>query len=338
MFYFAGFPLPLLLGPMAGCLVAALAGARMEGLGMLGTIMRTLLGLAIGASVTPEVIGKIAGMAISISLIPVFVLTIVGAGYPFFRYVARFDPTTSFYAAVPGGLQEMLLFGEEDGGNIRAMSLIHATRVCVIFAVVPVVVNLLLDISLFRPPGPTVASIPLSQTAIMLSSAAAGYLIARLMRVPGASILGPLILTAILSLGGVISQPPPVELIWMAQFFIGLGVGVRYVGITGRELREYVVVAIGYCLLTGLVCLAFIAGAQAFLPFDLLDVALAFLPGGQAEMALIAIIAGADVAYVAAHHVSRLMFVILCSRLLGYVLRKSSANHGAGTNKCIRDD
>ena len=40
---------------------------------------------------------------------------------------------------------------------------------------------------------------------------------------------------------------------------------------------------------------------------------LAFAPGGQAEMAILAILAGADVAFIVAHHVMRLVIVILVS-------------------------
>ena len=42
-----------------------------------------------------------------------------------------------------------------------------------------------------------------------------------------------------------------------------------------------------------------------------LDAILAFAPGGQAEMVLLAIIAGTDVAYVVTHHLLRIVIVIL---------------------------
>jgi Transition state regulatory protein AbrB len=48
----------------------------------------------------------------------------------------------------------------------------------------------------------------------------------------GASILEPMILTATLSLVGLIHHRPPAEAILAAQFFIGIGIGVFYVGVT----------------------------------------------------------------------------------------------------------
>ena len=54
----------------------------------------------------------------------------------------------------------------------------------------------------------------------------------------GASILGPLILTAIASITGILHTRPPVEAIWAAQYFIALGIGVKYVGVTAQEIRK----------------------------------------------------------------------------------------------------
>ncbi|HMO71382.1 MAG TPA: AbrB family transcriptional regulator, partial [Paracoccaceae bacterium] len=56
LFLLAGLPLPLLLGPMLACLVAALAGTRLADFGKAGPFLRTFLGVAVGASITPGVV------------------------------------------------------------------------------------------------------------------------------------------------------------------------------------------------------------------------------------------------------------------------------------------
>jgi uncharacterized membrane protein AbrB (regulator of aidB expression) len=88
-------------------------------------------------------------------------------------------------------------------------------------------------------------------------------------------------------------------------------VGSKYAGITGRELRIDVGAGLGYALLLALISIGFIEVITLFSPVGTLEVILAFLPGGQAEMAVIAIVAGADVAFVVAHHLLRIFFVIL---------------------------
>ena len=53
LFVWIGLPLPFLFGPLVACLVAALAGVPVAGAGKLGTLMRTVLGVAIGESAMP---------------------------------------------------------------------------------------------------------------------------------------------------------------------------------------------------------------------------------------------------------------------------------------------
>jgi len=132
----------------------------------------------------------------------------------------------------------------------------------------------------------------------------------------GASILGPMILAAAASLGGLVHQRPPAEAIFVAQFFIGLAIGVKYRGITLAEVRHVVLAALGHAGIMAAVTVVF-AGLVIWLGLaPLREAVLAFSPGGQAEMAVIAIVAGADVAYVVTHHLVRLVLVILGAPLV----------------------
>ncbi|MBC7157621.1 MAG: AbrB family transcriptional regulator, partial [Rhodobacteraceae bacterium] len=48
---------------------------------------------------------------------------------------------------------------------------------------------------------------------------------------------------------------------------------------------------------------------------------LAFLPGGQGEMVVIAIMMGADLAYVVSHHLLRIVIVILLAPVVARMFR-----------------
>lgn len=315
-FWVAGLPLPLLLGPMTGCLVAALIGLPMQGVGVIGTVMRTILGVAIGASITQETLAALVEYLPTLILIPPFVAAVGAAGYPYLRRVAGLDAPTAFYAAMPGGLQDMLLFGEVAGGDPRALSLIHATRILVIVFVAPFLIAWAYGIDLTAAPGVPAADVPFGQIALMIVAGLVGWWAAARVRLFGASILGPMILTAALSLAGVIDQRPPAEMIWAAQFFIGLGVGAKYAGITGRELRDFVGAGLVYAVIALAVSGLFVWAAVYLSPAHQLDVLLSFLPGGQGEMVVVAIIAGADLGFVVTHHLLRIVIVIMLSPLV----------------------
>ncbi|WP_425050087.1 AbrB family transcriptional regulator [Psychromarinibacter sp. S121] len=321
VFVVLGLPLPLLLGPMLGCLLAALGGLQLQGMGTLGVAMRTLLGVAIGASITPELVRELPGYAPTLAMIPVFILVIGGIGYPFFRKVMKFDHPTAFYSAMPGGLQDMLIFGQEAGGDVRAMSLVHATRVLVIVTVAPFLLTLWYDLDLTAPPGIHANELPAYEIVLMIAAGLAGWKIAERIKLFGASIIGPMLLTAALSLSGVIQHRPPAELIWAAQFFIGLSVGANYTGITGREIRVDVGAGLAFSLMLAVISLVFIEAVLWVTDAPALDVMLSFLPGGQGEMVVVALVSGADLAFVITHHLTRVAVVVtlapLAARWLG---------------------
>lgn len=311
VFELLSLPLPFLLGPLAACLVAALAQIPMREAGQISAAMRTVLGVAVGASITPALLERLPDMALSAALIPPFVLLIGLIGYPFFRRVIGFDHATAYYAAMPGGFQDMVLFGQEAGGDVRALSLIHATRVMMIVVAAPILLTQVWGVSLDNPPGAPVTSIPLSELLLMTAAALIGWKGGEALGLFGAAILGPLIVTAVLSLSDIIHFRPPAEAILAAQFFIGTGIGVKYAGVTLAELRRDVFAGVAYVILIAGLAFAF-ASLVATLGFaGSLEAFLAFAPGGQAEMAVLAIIAGADLAFIVTHHLIRIIIVIL---------------------------
>ena len=310
-----------MLGPMFGCLAAALAGARLQGLGPLALAMRMVLGVAVGSAITPELLGRLPGMAYSVALVIPFTALIGAIGYPWFRVICRFDHPTAWFGAMPGGMQDMLAFGEEAGGNVRSLSLLHATRVLAIVTLAPFLLKAVWGASLAGAPGVSAAEIPPIELALMVVAAGLGWLGARAAGMFGAAIIGPMIATAALSIGGLIEHRPPAEALIAAQFVLGLGAGAEYSGVTLAELRRDVLSGLGYVLILAAISVAFaeiVIGLSIAPPMEAF---LAFAPGGQSEMAILAIVAGADLAYVVTHHLVRMVLVILgapvAARLVG---------------------
>ncbi|WP_134681682.1 AbrB family transcriptional regulator [Paracoccus ravus] len=322
LFLLLHLPLPLLLGPMLACLIAALAGLPLADTGRIGTLMRTIIGVAVGSSITPAVLNELPEIAASLAMVPVFIAVIALIGYPLFRRVFGFDHATAWYAAMPGGLQDMLVFGHEAGGDLRALSLIHATRVLVIVTVAPMILATSYGLDLSQPPGQPMGAVALHEIALMIAAGLVGWKAAERLGLFGASILGPMVLAAILSLSGLIQHRPPAEMIQAAQYFIGIAVGAKYAGITLRELRLHVTAGLVYSLVLAAISLGFIEIIMHLGLAPGLDAFLAFLPGGQAEMIVVAIIAGADLAYVVSHHLLRIVIVIVLAPVVARVMRR----------------
>ena len=311
LFLVLHLPLPFLFGPLAACLVAALAGAKLQGAGTLGKAARTVLGLAVGASITPEVVDRLPTMAASLALVPLYVLTIGAIGVPFFYRFAKFDLPTAYYSAMPGGLQDMIVFGEAAGANVRALSLIQATRVLTIVTVAPFALIHFYGIEFVNPVGAPAADLPITELLLMVATALVGWKGAEKLGIFGATIIGPMVLAAVLSVTGILTHRPPAEAILASQFFIGLSAGVYYVGVTLKELRYVVAMGVLFVLLLAALAAVFTEIVVLTGLAPAVEGFLAFSPGGQAEMAIIAIVAGADLGYVVTHHLARMVLVII---------------------------
>ncbi|MEP3298506.1 MAG: AbrB family transcriptional regulator [Pseudoruegeria sp.] len=322
VFWGLGLPLSFLFGPMFACLIAALCGAKLEGFGQISVAARTILGVAVGAAITPDVVDQLPQMALSVALIPVFIFLSGLIGLPFFHRICGFDRATAYYAAMPGGLQDMVVFGQEAGGDVRALSLIHATRVLILVSLAPILMTTLLGASLDNPLGAPLQDLPFSEMLLMIAAALIGWKGGERIGLFGASILGPMILTATLSLTGFIHTRPPAEAILTAQFLLGSAIGAFYVGVTLKELRNTVVSAVVFVLILAMVAtvLAEILVLAGFA--QPLEAFLAFFPGGQAEVTMLAIVAGADLGFVIVHHLTRIIVVIVGAPIMANLLFK----------------
>ena len=304
-------PLPWLLGPIFACLLAALSGIPLGGVAPVNEGMRTILGVAVGATLTPAVLATFPAMWPTLLLVPVMVALIGLIGVPYFQRFCGYSFPTAYYATMPGGLQDMIVFGEEAGANVRALSLIHATRVMVIVVALPFLLEGIWQADLSNPPGVPASTVPLHELALMVACAIVGWQGAKRMGMFGASILGPLLLTAAVTLAGGLNSRPPAEAIWAAQFFIGMSIGTKYAGITMQEIRRDLAAGLGFCGILIVLTLIFVEGIYITGLAPGMEALLAFAPGGQAELTVLALIVGADVAFVVAHHVLRIFVVIL---------------------------
>ncbi|MDG1863735.1 MAG: AbrB family transcriptional regulator, partial [Yoonia sp.] len=215
----------------------------------------------------------------------------------------------------------MVIFGTEAGGDPRALSLIHATRVLIVVTVAPFLLTQVFDTPLTEPIGAPIGDVPIMEMALMVVAALVGWKGGERIGLFGASILGPMIVTAVLSLSGLIHVRPPAEAILAAQYFIGIGIGVGYVGVTLAELRKDVLSGIAYVLLLAILAIAFTEIIVMSGLAGPVEGFLAFAPGGQAEMTVLAIVAGADLGFVIVHHLTRIVLVIMAAPIVAKYIK-----------------
>lgn len=317
-------PLPWMLGALSACLLAAVVRLPVARPDTLTTPMRIILGLAVGSAFTPALMARVGEMAGSLAFVVPSVIIAGLIGVPFFRHVAKFDLPTAFFASMPGGFQDMIAMGRDAGADERRLSLVHSTRVLIIVFALPFWIEWSEGVTLGgrTPETPPLGDIALGEAGILAFCGVAGWWLAKRLGISGAAIVGPMFLSGLVHVTGLVTARVPMELINLAQLVLGAHAGCQFFGVTAREFVGTVSAAIVYTLML----LAMAAGIATCV-ITLTDiapapVALAFSPGGQAEMTVMAVVLASDVAYVALHHLFRLALVIVGAQLVFHRLNR----------------
>ena len=142
-----GLPLPFLLGPLlvTGVIATALPAALPGGYEFpqwLRTVFIAVIGLMIGAQVTPELFAGAERLLASTLALTGFVLLALGYNFAVFRRLGGYDRATAFYSSTPGGLYESLALGEEAGAQMPRLILQQFLRIIIVVTVLPIGLSL----------------------------------------------------------------------------------------------------------------------------------------------------------------------------------------------------
>lgn len=323
LFTALGTPLPWMLGAIFANLCAALAGFRPAVPGPLRMAMVTVLGVMLGSAFTPDILDQLGNWVVSLAGLFFYVVAATGLVILFFRRIVRYGPVTSYFSAAPGGLTEMILVGTAMGGDERVISLTHAIRILITVFTLPFLYQLFAGYE--RPAGglpPGDAVLTGYDIALLAASAVVGALAARAVRMPAYFLTGPMIGSAIVHLAGLTAAHPPPVAVAVAQVVIGAAIGSRFVGVPLKSMRDTFLASLGSTSLILLTGAAFAVGVSALTGIPFSSLILAFSPGGVAEMSLIAISLGRDVAFVSTHHLVRIIIVVMLAPTAFRILRR----------------
>lgn len=310
-FFVLGLPLPWMLGAMFATMAAAVGRAPITAPGRIRPAIVAIIGVMLGARFTPEVLSQAAAWIGTLSVLAVYLCVVAAVVVPFYRFVGRLDWTTAWFAGMPGGLTEMIEFGEAKGAQVQPIILAHSLRIVVTIALIAFWFRVVMGHAVGSAIGPAAGSLTLMDAGLLVGAAIAGAWLGRLLRFPAPSFLGPMLCSALLHLGGLTEAAPPAVLVSGAQVALGTVLGCRFQGIAISALSRAGVLAIGSTVMTLVIAAGagWAMGAISGTPME--QAILALAPGGLTEMGLIALAIHADVAFVALHHVVRILLVLL---------------------------
>ena len=314
-------PLPWMLGSLSAAAVGALAGLPLALPPRLRLTWQTVVGVALGAAFEPSLWDRMLRFSSTLSLLLLATAAATSLGAAMLRRFAGYAPATAFFAAVPGGLNDMTIIGAELGGDERVIALSHTVRLVTVVSVLPFLMRSAYGAASSAPAaaagsGLAAALGKLSWTplaprdALLLAACAvAGPALGRALRIPARFLVGPMLLSAAAHVCGATAARPPAALLAAAQVVVGAAVGCRFVGVRVSSLGRVALAAgaVATMQLGVAAAVAAAASAASGTPWALLM--LAYSPGGITEMTLTAIALGFDAAFVATHHVARIVAI-----------------------------
>lgn len=309
-------PLAFMIGAMLATTVAALAGVRTMVPSPLRDGLVIVLGIMLGSSFTPALLGHLTEWSVSLLFMVVYILLGAVAGTYYLRRFARYDPPTAYFTAVPGGFNEMVMMGSALGGDDRSIALGHSLRIMLVVMTVPFAFQALpgydpagRDWSLHGL-GPYPWELNLTDYAI-IAACFIGAPVARKLGIPAGILVGPMFLSAALHLTGVTAVKPPGLLVAAAQVVIGASIGGRFQRVPLMRIARSAGVATGLTVVLLLVTVGLALAVHLLTGLSLPGLILAYAPGGLAEMSLVALALHVDAAFVATHHIVRIVLIIL---------------------------
>lgn len=160
----------------------------------------------------------------------------------------------------------------------------------------------------------------------LLLIGATGWLFFSLFRIPGSAMLGSMFFSFLLATFGPFKLMVPIGLDFIFQVIVGFSIGTTFRKLTPKEFMndfKIIIITINWWLI-----LSVFLAVVVSISFDGIDITTAFLgtlPGGVAEMSLMAVALGADLGFVAIMQIFRSIFVPLFTPIVAVWINNKHA-------------
>jgi membrane AbrB-like protein len=322
----AGLPSPALFGGLVAGLVRGLAVARRLAVpGPVNSAAQAVIGVAIGALVDLETLRAVGAEWLPVLLVTVATLALSLAAGLLLRLQRGISPVTGAFSMIAGGAAGVTAMARDLGADQRMVATMQYLRVLIIVSLMPVAATVVYGADAgggTQAAGGDGPGWPAGLLFTVVCSVV-GIFLGRFTRFPVVTLLGPMVVAAVVDLTGLSRGADVPGLLESAAFLaIGLQVGISFTRESLRTIGRALPLALA--LIVGLILgcaglgalLARTAGVSA------LDGYLATTPGGLYAVLATATDSGADATFVLAVQVIRLFVMLLTAPLVARWLRR----------------
>lgn len=318
-----GLPAGWLMGGALAVTAAAMAEVKVSMPNRLRDVAFVLIGMSMGASVAPDSLSLIASWPVSLGgLVLELLLIIMLTGWMLARFF-KLDPGTAYLSSFPGHLSFVMGIAAAGVGNPRQIVIIQVIRILMLTIAVPIGA-VFLPIDHFTPPAPT-RFLSIWQLLVLASACVAVGLIFIRLKVPAGFVLGAMAASTAAKLGGLYTEAMPTPLVIVTFILTGALIGSRFAGITRAEFLSAAKGGLIATAMTVGIVTAVAYGVSLAVDMPYGQIWLGLSPGALEGMGALGIALGYDTAFIAAHHVIRLLLLSFAIPTVVVLIRRREA-------------
>jgi uncharacterized protein len=325
-FSLLGLPSPALFAGLAVGLARALSVERRVGVPTAAmTGVHVVIGVMVGTLVQVETLVAIAHDWLPVVLVTVSTLVLSLAAGQLMALRRGISRVTGAFSMVAGGATGITVMASELGADERMVAVLQYLRVLLIVLTLPAVAVLVFSADTGGAVVVGTAEGPgwWADLGFTVGCGLVGTAVATLLRIPVASLLGPMLVAASLDLGGLSGGAgAPYLFTDVAFLLIGLQVGLNFTRASLRMVGRALPLALAVLVALTLACAGMGVALAAVTGVSPLDGYLATTPGGMNAVLATATATGADTTFVLAVQVLRLFAMLLSAPLIARLLRR----------------
>jgi hypothetical protein len=307
-FTLMGFPAGLVSGSVMAVAIAGLLGRPVKVPFALARLCFVGVGILLGTVVTPETLKGVTTWPASVALLAVSTICMIIATTSYLRVVHRWDVLSALMGASPGSMAQVIVLSTELGADLRAVAIVQTMRVLLLTVGLPGGLALfgLAAPGVIR--GPVGVSSPTELLILVTFSTVTALLMLRI-RFPGGLMFGALAGSGFLHGTGYLHAALPWWVGSAGAVIMGAVAGSRFANTSFRVILGYLGAGFGSFAVSLAVATIFVVIDAEFFPFQIANVVVAFAPGAQDTMMVLALALHLDPVYVGAHHLARFLVV-----------------------------
>ncbi|MEI8151346.1 MAG: AbrB family transcriptional regulator [Hyphomicrobiales bacterium] len=339
-----GFPAGLVTGSLLSVAAAALCKRPVHVPVPLSRVISVMVGISLGAVVSPETLKGLAAFPLGVLVLAISTLGMIAATSFYLRRVHGWDAQSALFGASPGALAQVMILSAEYKADLRAIAIVQTMRVMALTLGIPAVLAYfgltaqggLMD--RFAASGPPA----LPELAILIVFSTVCALLVFKLRLPGGLMFGAMLGSAILHGTGLIQALLPWWVVYAAVIAIGSVTGSRFANTDPYTLLRFLGAALGSFAVAMVVAGLSVLALTMLMAVRPADAVVAFAPGAQDTMMVLALALHLDPVFVGAMHVSRFLLVSILVPVLAQRIRRGrteadGANPPAAPRPVIED-